>query len=216
MEMVLSSIYPIFRHVFISLFSILNPIGMSAVFLSMTQQYSTIKRRRIAWQVAINSTIIIIVVYFTGSSILNFFGISLPSLRIAGGLVIFGTAWNMLTKNETDDTVQTKTNSTQQNDNGAFFPLTMPLTAGSGVIAVTIALSASQKTTTYNNIITGNIGALMGIIVAFITVGTCYSLADRIFLLIGNGGTKIITKLTSFIILAISIEMIFSGIRGFI
>ncbi|MBP7781970.1 MAG: MarC family protein, partial [Burkholderiales bacterium] len=89
-------VYHNFTYTFISLFSILNPIGMSAVFLAMTQNYPAQQRRKMAWRVAMYGAVLLTIVFFLGSYILNFFGISMASLQIAGGLLVFATAWQML------------------------------------------------------------------------------------------------------------------------
>jgi multiple antibiotic resistance protein len=213
MNSVLYAAYHNFTYTFITLFSILNPPGLSAVFLSMTQDYPTQQRHRMAWRVALYAAVLLIVVFFLGIHILRFFGISLASLQIAGGLLIFVAAWNMLSA----PTTPTEHNPAHQLDltqsDITFFPLTMPITAGAGAMAITIALAAHLSQPDQKHYVISHISAVLGICAVCVVVGICYSLADRIFKKLGETGTQVLTRLTAFILLAIAVTIVWNGIE---
>jgi multiple antibiotic resistance protein len=204
--------YAAFVYGFISLFSIVNPIGMSAVFLAMTRSYSDEKRHRTAYLIALYGTILLMATFFIGPYVLRFFGISLASIQVAGGALVFATAWGMLDtkpkENATDKTQDDQVDNT-------FFPLTMPITAGAGSIAVTIDLAAKLSNSHAFNLM--GIGAtLLAIVVVFVIVAFCYRQSDWIFKKLGRTGTSVVSSLTAFILLAISVTVIWDGILGLI
>lgn len=211
---ILFNFYHNFVYTYISLFSIVNPIGMSAVFLTMTKQFSFIERKKISKNIVIYGSILLITVFYLGSYILRFFGISLAALQIAGGLIIFSSSWGMLhseEKENSDDQMDSKTV-----EDISFFPLTMPLTTGAGAIATTIALSANINATEHNYIFLDYIAATIGIICVLFTTYFCYVFSDRILGKLGKNGTVVVTKLTAFILIAIGVTIMWSGLRTLI
>lgn len=196
---------------FLALFPIMNPIGMSSFFLQMTERYSKNERKMIARKVAKSSCILLIAVLFTGSSLLRFFGVSLDYIRIAGGLLVSWSAWRSL--NNTNPTGKDEVKEADLGiSNIAFFPLTMPLTAGPGAIAITIALDTriENKFSVFG--LFGYSGIVLGIILVSFLVWFCYAFADDIFNLIGKTGTKAFTSISSIIILAIGVGIFWHGI----
>jgi multiple antibiotic resistance protein len=209
MELFLS----VFVYAFASLFSIVNPIGMSAVFLSLTKHVPDERRHQMAYLIAIYGAILLIVTFLIGPYILYFFGISLPSIQVAGGILVFSSAWSMLrVKNKPELSTEIK-NSAE--DDKVFFPLTMPLTAGAGSIAVTIEL-ATRYTKHHVYTIQNTSACLLAIIVVFLAVAICYRYANNLFARLGKTGSNVVSSLTAFILLAISVTVIWDGILGFI
>src|ERR1700722_10346039 len=88
--------YLIFTYSFASLFAMINPIGMSSVFLGMTKDYTASKRHSMAYRVALYGAIFVISTFFVGPYVLKFFGISVAYIEVAGGALVFYTAWGML------------------------------------------------------------------------------------------------------------------------
>lgn len=198
---------------FVSIFSIVNPIGMAAVFLEMTKQYPVNVRHVLAYKVAMYGSLLLTIALFVGPSVLNFFGVSLPDIEIAGGIFVFYVAWGMLT-------AQPKVSSAEAQEAAnasdiAFFPLTMPITAGAGSLAVTISLS-SRVSHSGTSALVGYGGVIIGIALVFVSVALCYRFADAIFRRIGEAGTTVVTRLTAFILLAIGVEMIWGGLKPLI
>lgn len=202
----------VFVYAFVSLFSIVNPIGMSGVFLELTKRFSNKRRHIAAYLVALYGSILLLGTFFIGPYVLKFFGISLPSIQVAGGILVFYSAWGML--NTRPKSEEEKTTGSRKVDN-IFFPLTMPLTAGAGAIAVTIALAA--KVAKYHaNAIQTISASIAAILLVFVTVAICYRYADTIFNKLGRTGTSVVGSLSAFILLAIGVTVIWEGVKGLI
>lgn len=206
----------VFVYAFVSLFAIVNPIGMSAVFLELTKKFSNEQRHAAAYLIAIYGTILLIATFFIGPYILKFFGISLPSIQVAGGILVFYSAWGMLNTKPKPSAEEEKVSMPKGTwSDTIFFPLTMPITAGAGSIAVTIAMAARfEKENVYNfPTISASIAAIM---LVFVTVALCYRYADNIFNKLGRTGTSVVGSLSAFILLAIGVTVIWQGILGLI
>lgn len=196
---------------FLALFPIVNPIGMSSFFLQITNSFSKKERRTLAFKVAKYCSFLLIIVLFTGSSILRFFGVSLDFIRIAGGLLVAWSAWRSL--NNTNPTSKEEVKEIDQGvSNVAFFPLTMPLTAGPGAIAVTIAMDTRVENKLSFLGICDYLGIVLGIVVVSFFVWLCFAFAEDIFNLIGKTGAKAITSISSMIILAIGVGIFWQGL----
>ncbi len=198
---------------FVSIFSMVNPIGMAALFLEMTKEYPVNVRHGLAYRVAIYGALLLIGALFVGPYVLSFFGVALADIEIAGGIFVFFTAWGMLT-------AQPKVTGAEEREaadsaNIAFFPLTMPITAGAGSLAVTISLSSRISRSGTNEL--ASYGAtIVGIVLVFASVAVCYRFADMIFRRIGEAGTNVVTRLTAFILLAIGVEIVWGGLKPLI
>ena len=209
-----SSLYAIFIHTFISLFSIVNPIGMAPIFLKIIKDFSRRERHKTAFRVVIYGIILLVVTLFFGPSVLLFFGISIPLIQIAGGFLVFFTSWEMLNF-KSKISPQEKQEASHGTDI-AFFPLTMPITAGAGSIAITIAIASNIQPGFSMVMITQYIGAILGILAVFLIVAFCYRFADSIFTRMGQTATSVLTRLFAFILLGISVGLIWDGIRQLI
>ena len=114
-----------------ALFPIVNPIGGSPVFLSLTGDYTAPARRLLAWRVTLNSFILIVASYLVGTHILAFFGISIPVVQVGGGLIVISNGWAMLKQKDPDERGQIQKNMNPADIlRRAFYPLTLPLTVG--------------------------------------------------------------------------------------
>ncbi len=114
-----------------ALFPIVNPLGSAPLFLSLTHYYSADERKMLSRRIALNSIALIVILYFIGTHILAFFGISLPVVHVGGGLVLASTGWAMLKQKDEDSTKADVHRSVGAQDLliKAFYPLTLPLTS---------------------------------------------------------------------------------------
>ena len=130
-----------------ALFPIVDPIGGTPIFLSLTQGLSSHGRAALARMIAINSLMLILGSIFIGTHVLAFFGISLPVVQVGGGLVVISTGWALL-RQSSDDGADNKGAGKECNETDysrqAFYPLTLPLTVGPGSISVAIAVGADR------------------------------------------------------------------------
>ncbi|MDP1575101.1 MAG: MarC family protein [Coxiellaceae bacterium] len=201
-----------FLYAFIAVFPIINPIAMASVFYNMTQHGTPAQREKLARQVAIYGTILLLATLIVGPFILKFFGLQAADIRVAGGLVVFSIAWKMLAN---PGALEKKPDADLSSGNDimslAFFPLTMPLTAGAGSIAIVIALATQAKDTIHKW--HEYLSIALAIIAIFVIVYFCYRYSDAIFKMLGKTGEKAVSSLSAFILLAISVSVIWSGIQ---
>lgn len=201
-----------FLLVYAGLFPIVNPIGSAPIFLGLTSGCTDAERNRLARRVAINSVLMLAGSMFVGSHLLVFFGITLPVVRIAGGMVLTAFGWKLLhTGSHEDDSAARAEGSGAPID--AFYPLTMPLTVGPGSISVAIALGSERPS--------GAIGfshlaflagsAIAGIVAIAVTVFLCYRFARRTIAIMGPSGTNVVVRLSAFILLCIGIQILWTG-----
>jgi multiple antibiotic resistance protein len=135
------------------------------------------------------------------------------ALRIAGGLVVASRAWELLSAPQHhEDRKQEQAATASGADDVAFFPLTMPFTAGPGAISVAIALSASRPTSTIE-LLPFFAGSSMAAAAVAVTVGFCYASADRVVKLLGPAGARVVTRLTAFLLLCIGVQIVLTGIQ---
>ena len=128
-----------------ALFPIVDPIGGSPVFLSLTRDYSPQTRRLLARRIAVDSFTLLVASFAIGSHVLSFFGISLSVVQVGGGLIVISTGWAML--NQKDENTREAVGRTVDCTNAlreAFYPLTLPLTVGPGSISIAITLGANE------------------------------------------------------------------------
>ena len=123
----------------VALLPLVNPIGNALIFLAVTASFPKEQVAPLALKVAINSFFVLVAVQFGGDFILKFFGISLPIVRVGGGILVFHVAWEMLNA-KPKLTEEEHHESTAKEGDISFVPLTIPITAGPGTIAITLAL----------------------------------------------------------------------------
>ena len=202
---------------FAALFPVLNPLGSAIIFLTFTQCLPEPAVHKLAVKIAINTFILLVVVLLTGSWILQFFGITIPIVQIGGGLVVAYIGWSLLNQSSNGSgTNQAAAKDVQEALGLAFFPLTMPITAGPGCIAVTLTIGAHELTRHVATTIMGELGAIIGIILSAITVFFCYRYADKLTNKLGASGKQVIMRLSAFINLCIGLEIIWHGVQGLI
>lgn len=137
---------------------------------------------------------------------------SLAALRVAGGVVVALTAWTLLNRPEQHDAARTDQIAAQPGDDDiALFPLTMPITAGPGTIAVAIALSASRPKTLdgFGGFFVGQTGAAIAVA---LVIWVAYAFTERIGRMMGTAGSRIVTRLMAFLLLCIGVQIMITGV----
>lgn len=202
---------------FAALFPVINPIGSAVIFLSMTQGVSPSGLHQLARKIAVNTFILLVTVLLTGSWILRFFGISIPVVQIGGGFVLAYIGWTLLNQSAANGARDPNVTQSEQNINDmAFFPLTLPITAGPGCIAVAITVGAHgiQNTVVSTTMVLA--GMAIGILLAAGSVFLCYRFADQLTRMLGSTGTQVTVRLAAFVNLCIGIEIIWHGVHALI
>ena len=194
-----------------ALFPIVNPLGGSPIFLALTGDYSQNARRLLARQIALNSFILLIASFFTGTYVLAFFGISLPVVQVGGGLIVISTGWSLLKQNDEDDRHRAHRDmDPQEIFRHAFYPMTLPLTVGPGSISVAITLGANAARHLPQILFT-SVGAIVGSLLIALSVYLCYGFADRLARLLGATGMTVIMRLSSFLLVCIGVQIFWNG-----
>ncbi len=209
----------IFVAVFAALFPIVNPLGGAPIFLNFVRGCSPEARERIARKVGIYGFLLLLGSLLIGTQVLLFFGISLPVLRVAGGLIVASVGWNML--HQGDDPANRTGGEVADADveGQAFYPLTLPLTVGPGSIAAAIALAASHPSTVRSDLVmslSSLAGAVAGLFAVSLTVYFCFREAPTIERVLGKTGTNVLVRLFAFILLAIGMQIVWLGVHGLI
>ena len=207
-----------FLLIYAGLFPIVNPIGSAPIFLSLTRPWSTSERNALALRVAVNSFFLLLGSLFIGSHVLDFFGITLPVVRIAGGMVVTAFGWKLLHADASPEILKKPdAGGTTKGPDTAFYPLTMPLTVGPGSIAVAITLGSQwPKTAHWADLAVIAGAAVSGLLAMSITIFVAYRFAGRVLRALGEGGTKAVMQLTAFILLCIGVEIVWSGVSALI
>lgn len=199
----------------LTLLPIMNPLSGAPVF-SMTVGGDPVASRQLARQVAINCWLVLVGSMLVGTYVLELFGISLPIVRIGGGLLVAASGWRMLNRSD-DDEVQAavKRNQTVAWTHAdvvrrSFFPLTFPLTTGPGTIAAAIAIGAGWPRQLQMYVA----GALVAVLGATLTVGVVYLVyrhASALMTKLGEVGSLVMVRLMAFMLLCIGIQIIWTG-----
>ncbi len=199
----------LFIYVFAALFSVINPLGTVPIFVGLTQEYSASDRSKTSLFTAINIFVILLISFFTGRFILHFFGISIESLRIAGGLIIVTSGFALLTgsfsKHKGMEKERVK-NDAFQRDSVSLTPLAIPMLAGPGSISLLIGMYEDYSIIS-EKIIT--ILAILGVCLAtFLVLRSSHYIVK----MLGASGINAISRIIGFIVTAIGIEYISSSI----
>jgi multiple antibiotic resistance protein len=194
--------------VFAALFPIVNPLGGAPIFLAMTSVYAPAERAALAWRVAVNSFILLLVSVATGTYVLEFFGLSVPVVQVGGGLVVSMLGWQLL--QDPDALDRPAPGNTASRRNLAFYPLTMPLTVGPGSISVAITIGANHPHSVRSWLINAP-ETLIGVALVAATVLVAYRYASRVSRIIGETGMNVLLRLTAFILLCIGVQIVWNG-----
>src|SRR5882724_1356499 len=196
-----------------ALFPIVNPLGNTPIFLTLTRGLSGQGRAKLARTIAINGLVLMVASIFIGTHILGFFGISLPVVQVGGGLVVVSTGWALL--RHSDEEEATKDAKKPCNEANymrqAFYPLTLPLTVGPGSIAVAITVGANRTE--------GSewrwpliAGLLIGALTIAVSIYLSYRFAERIAAALGDAAMNVVVRLSSFILVCIGVQILWNGL----
>lgn len=192
---------------FLALFPIVNPFGGIPLFFGLTAPFSPEERRNTALKTAFYVIAILVVFMLFGRFVLNFFGISLPVLRIAGGLIVANTAWGMVTGSSRITNEESSEAFTKEDI--SLTPMAMPMLSGPGSIGVVMGLAAdAEGFTTY-------VGMILGILAIGVTVYLFLQLGGPLVKRLGPGAVGAINRIFGFLILAIAVQLVWDGIAAF-
>ncbi len=207
--------FAIYSKFFMSLFALINPVGILPVFISMTADHPRVFSNRINLMASVSVAIILWASLFLGDSILQLFGISVESFRIAGGVLLCSIAMTMVSgklgeekMNKQEQEQDRASRIYQPSANIGVVPLALPLMAGPGAISSTIVWGAR-----YNDW-----QSLMGFSIAVaVFAGCCWALyrsAPFLVKVLGQTGINVVTRIMGILLMALGIEFIVTGVRN--
>lgn len=217
MSQYLSTFVTNFLFVLATLWPIINPPGGVPIFMTLTAHNSNAERAFLARRIAFYSFLLLIGSMYFGGVVLSFFGVEIPVVQVAGGLLISVAGWRMMNeapapKSAPDNTQDMSDHLKQQ----AFYPLTFPMMVGPGSIsvAITVGASLSRKGTLLERFTIAPLAALAAITVICIAVWASLRYADRLLKFLGKTGTMVFMRLTAFILLCLGVQIMWLGISG--
>jgi multiple antibiotic resistance protein len=213
-----SEIVNTFLLVFAALFPIVNPLGSAPIFLSLTADRTADERDRLAYGVAFNGFFLLLGSLLFGSAILQFFGLTVPVVRVAGGLLVAAMGWKLLNEGTAPperEAVQSEIHSTTIGD--SFYPLTLPLTVGPGSISVAMTIGTRRpEGDSTAHLVTLAASAVAGILAIAVTIYLSYRFAGPLAGFLGKTGINVLVRLSAFILTCIGIQIAWSGISALI
>jgi multiple antibiotic resistance protein len=192
--------------VFVTLFVVVDPVGLAPIFVALTRGSSAPARRAIAVRACVIAAVLLAAFGLLGEEILGFIGISMPAFQIAGGLLLFLTALDMLFERRTE---RREGKAGEPAADPSVFPLAMPLIAGPGAMASMILLTGQAPG--------GWTGILAVHLVMLAVVAICFVMflaAGPIERGLGRIGTLVVTRLLGMLLAALSVQFVLDGLRA--
>ena len=203
----------------ISLFPVVNPIGSAVMVTHYFTSLNKQEKRNAVTKIVLYAFFLCVITLFAGHWILELFGITIPVIQLAGGVMICKTGWEFLTdnkssENKTDGTIELVRKDELQNK--LFFPITFPITTGAGTMAVLFTLgahSASQNFTTY---LLNTTALMFSIIAMCVLVYFLYMNTQTLLKYTGSNGEKIINRIVAFLTFCVGLQIAVTGIKALI
>ena len=203
---------------FVALFALIDPIGNVAVFAAATMGATTAGRRRLTIYIALFSFAFLAAIYFTGLSILQFFGVSMQAFRIAGGILLFLLGLDMarddFTARFADETEGGEPLSTRayarQHFERLVVPFAMPLLIGPGAISTVVIYAAEAKDFGLPGMMAG-VGVIAAIAASILVAFWMTGLISRV---LGRIGMTIVVRILGLILCAMAVQFVIAGVAG--
>jgi multiple antibiotic resistance protein len=194
-----------------ALFPIVDPLGGSPIFLSLTDEFPSAARRALSRQIAINSFFLLVGSYLIGTHVLAFFGISLPVVQVGGGSIVIAAGWTMLRRPYEEERTETRRKVHPPDPlRHAFYPLTFPLTVGPGSISVAITLGANAPPRAGFDLVPF-LAAVVGSVLIAASIYLCYGFSERLARALGPTAMTVIIQLTAFLLVCIGVQILWNG-----
>ena len=192
---------------FASVLFIVDPIAVVPTYLVITQNQTTDQRRTTARRACTAATLILVVFALAGSRIFGLFGITMPAFRIAGGLILWLVAMDMLHGSRSTQEGAAEITEGQAKEDVAVTPLAMPMLAGPGAISTVMVLSGQARTTGQTVIVYASIAVTL--FISWITL----RLAEQLVKRMGQTGIRVMTRIMGLLLAAIAVQFVITGVR---
>lgn len=189
----------------VTLFVVIDPIGMAPMFVALTKGADKAHRRAVAIRSCMIAIGLLTLFGVFGEAVLDFVGISMPAFRISGGILLFLTALDMLFDRRT----KRRKGQTSNQDDPSVFPLATPLIAGPGAMATMILLTGQADS------VAGVIGVHIVMIIVVLTVMVLFLAGGLLERLLGDTGINVVTRLLGMLLAALSVQFVIDGLASF-
>lgn len=190
---------------FVTLFVVIDPIGLSPIFIALTQGSDAAHRRAVALRACAVALAVLVLFAFFGEAVLGFVGISMPAFRIAGGILLFLTALDMLFERRTE---RRAGRASAPPPDPSVFPMAIPLLAGPGAIASMILLMGQADGLAEGAMVMGVLAVVIGMALAL------FLLANPIERALGRTGITVVTRILGMLLAALSVQFVLDGVRA--
>jgi multiple antibiotic resistance protein len=195
-----------------ALFPIMNPFSTAPLYVSLTAGFDPKKRRRQAIMACVYAFAILATFLLLGSAIVQFFGISIPGIRAAGGLIILSVGFGMLFPRPAPPTPESVG---QQELDVAFTPLAMPSLAGPGSISVVLTAAAQIRTSYPDDWPIIYVGVILGMAVTLVIAFIILRAAEVMVRFLGKAGMDAMTRIFGFLLICIGMQFLLTGVGDF-
>jgi multiple antibiotic resistance protein len=191
-----------------ALFSMMNPIGNVGIFVSLTKDRPDAEAKRIAWTCAGATVITLLVVAWTGPLLLDLFGITVNSLRAAGGVIVLLIGLHMISNRTAHQHSPDEVEDAKERESVGVVPLAIPIVAGPGTMA-TVLVAAKQHEAILSKV---EISIVIPVIAAI--TGLLFQFATPISRRLGKSGMGVVTRVMGMVLAAIAMGMLADGLKG--
>ena len=204
------------------LLPLINPLGSALVFLGLASDAPPRLYRSLAGRIAINNIIFLAIIELLGATILKFFGISLPIVQLAGGIVIATMGWSVLNERDASATSRKKREESDVRDDEhaenlklkVFYPFTFPITSGPGTLVGLLTLTAHISEPKISRNILAHLGVFLAVVVLSVLVYFCYAYAPKITKVVPPSTAHGILRVIAFILLCIGVQIAWNGLSA--
>ena len=198
----------------IAFFPVVNPIGTAFMVSPYSSGLSDAEKRTAVKKITFNAFAICTFTLFAGHWVLELFGLSIPIIQLAGGIMICKMGWESLSDDkEPDHSQKPPLNNYESIKGKLFYPLTFPVTTGAGTISVLFTLSAHSAKAGIHNYFINTGAVLLAVVIMCILIYIFYINTKRIIQFFGTDGEKIINRIFAFLIFCVGLQIAVSGIK---
>lgn len=201
----------------IALFPVVNPIGSALIVNHYFAGLSKSEKRNVVLKINFYAFLMCSVTLFAGHFILQLFGITIPVIQLAGGIMICKTGWEFLTAGKPEehstDAVNRPVTKKDLQDK-LFFPITFPITMGAGTMAVLFTLSAHGANSNFSSYMLNSVALLISVLALCVMLYICYMNAETLLKYTGSNGEKIINRIVAFLTFCVGLQIAVTGIKA--
>jgi multiple antibiotic resistance protein len=213
----LTLVFKFFGLAFSALLPVINPFGSALLLLALIGSAPEQVYHDLARRITIDTILFLIVIEMGGTAVLSFFGISLPVVQVAGGLILAAMGWNLLNQSESDSSskrAEVAEVDVTRLEEGIFYPFTFPITAGPGTIVIMLTLAAHAGVNGTIPAAMAHAGILLAVVVLSLLVYLCYAYAPRITRHISARTAHGILRVIAFVLLCIGVQITWNGVQA--